>query len=246
MRKNALSKKPNFPRRQFMHTSPVTGEDYTVGDGGRHFDLSPTKIKEAVENQARWAEGAQSPYVGVSPELAQVYKARREIKDWYEGLQRAEIALATASTDEAKAEAERVKIHYQTVLAESFALLGEYEEALACLPLSDRVRRQEYQDLLDALTRTDDCACTLENHPYLVTLDRLHKMVYDPATGQMRAVVACNVCNQLSVKGISRELATHREARAQAAQIPEGSMAEIKELLTSRGLTAERYFGPNR
>lgn len=238
-----MAKKPTFPKRIFTGKTP-SGEAFQIGDGGAHFDLTAAKLKEAVEDQAKWAEQAQSPFTGVSPEQAGVNKARREIGDWHVALEQTEIALAVAKGRAAKAELKVRRDHFKTLVAEAFATLGLFAEALAMVPKGDKLRRAEWKALQDALNRTEDCPCTVENHPFLVTLDRLHKMVFNAATGQMVPVVACNICNQLSVKGISNDLAKHREVRAKAAQIAQGRAPDVAHAaLRQAGLTSEKVFG---
>lgn len=127
----------DVPREVFQHKLP-TGETYTVGDGGRHFEISPEQLKESIENQATWAARSQSPFLGVSPEIAGIYRAARSAKDHFEALERTNVALAASRDPAQQKEIETIRDRYATMLAEALATLGRFDEALSVLPMGDK------------------------------------------------------------------------------------------------------------
>jgi hypothetical protein len=236
-----MAKKPTFPNKTFTHKNPLTGESYQIGDAGKHFQLTPEKLKAVVADQAAWAERSQSPYVGLTPQMSIVNRARRELPDWYEGLQQVELALATAKRGKKELKAKRD--HFLGLIAECFGILGQYDEAIALSPRGYKVQRKEWKALQKAVAKADGCDCSIEDHPFLASKERVHAHVFNPATGQMTPIVACNVCNELSVKTISPELAKQRDIRAKAAGIAQGKAHDVAHKdLTTAGLTAEKVF----
>jgi hypothetical protein len=239
----------DVPRRVFRHKLP-TGEAYTIGDGGKHFEISSEKLKESVENQAAWAAQSQSPYLGVSPEMATVYRAARAAKDWYDALERSNIALASSRNREQKKEIKATRDRYATMLAEALATLGHFDEALSVLPMGDKQRRKDYRTLKKALERPDSDTCStkcqkaFDANPTLVTKDNHHAWQWDPRVNRLRSVIRCSQCGFLNVKDIPTEIVAHREARAKARQLSEGrNPHEAHEALRQAGLTSERVFG---
>ena len=239
----------DVPRRVFRHKL-VTGEEYQIGDHGKHFEISPEKLKESIENQAAWAAQSQSPYLGVSPEMATVYRAARAAKDWYDALERTNVALASTHNREQQKEIKATRDRYATMLAEALATLGHFDEALSVLPMGDKQRRKDYRAIKKALERPDADTCsvkcqkTFDANPTLVTKDNHHAWQWDPRVGRLRSVVRCSQCGFLNVKDIPAEIQVHREARAKARQLSEGrDPHDANEALVQAGLTSERVFG---
>lgn len=233
-----------FPKKTFTHALPKSfgGGTYQIGDKGAHFELTPEKLAEAVKQQAELAETVQSPFLNVSPQMSIVNRARRELPDWYESLQQVEIALSIAKRKQKK-ELHVRRNHFLGLIAESLAILGDFQMAIAVSPKGYKIQRKEWKVLAAALADTDGCDCSIENHVFLATKERVHKEVFDPATGKMRVLVACNVCNKVSAKAPSPELVKHRDARAQAAGLARGKThAQAHRELRDHGLTAEKVL----
>lgn len=248
--KNKTLVPKGVPRRIFRHKLP-TGKEYQIGDGGKHFEITPEKLKEAVDNQATWADQSQSPYLGVTPEMASVYRAARAAKDWHEALQQTNIVLASTRNREKKKEVKSARDRYATMLAEALATLGHFDEALSILPKGEKDRRRDYQALKKALERPDTDTCgvkcdkAFEQNTGLVTKENHHAWQWDPRVKRLRSVIRCAQCGMMNVKDIPAEIQAHRELRAKARQLSEGrDPHDACEALKQAGLTSEKVFAP--
>lgn len=198
------------------------GQAVTIGDAGAHRDLTPAKLAESAEDQEKWAAKAESPFIQESPQLAAFVRARRQIPEWQQSVDviKADLRKRSIKPDERAFLKERL-IHFETVLAETLAMAGEYAEAAKVTPVKEL--REEYKRIVEAIKRPDDeqCKCDQSN-PNILTKEGIVKWVWSKKHRQMMPLIACHHCGEWNVKPETPEISRLRGLRRQAEKMTEG------------------------
>jgi hypothetical protein len=223
------------------------GSEYVIGDKGRHLDLTPERVEASIREQARLAES--SPYISVSPQMAQVLHARRVAVDWLEGLKQTELELHQRHTKAERKDLQRLFNHYSKLLAEALATMGEFEQALTVLPKNEVALRKEFQAMHRAVWLDDDarcgekCAKAIEMNPNLVTAERVHKYVFSKKHGKILPAIACGHCGAFNVRPPDGQLLARMTARQRADDlIKDKSPNDAVATLRANKLTAEHVL----
>lgn len=220
--------------------------EYQIGDGGAHLRLSPKKLQQANENQDEWAT---SPHLLVSSGMARVQKARREALTWLEGARAIDLELHQPHTKQERKELNGRLHHFLTLLAESLAACGNYDEALLVLPRHRIDLRREYEAAQKAIDRDDNERCGPEceevfaGTPSVVTRERVVNYVWSRRHGALVPLIACTSCGALNARPADGALADQIAARSRAVGLAHGKRPdEIRRVLTNARLTSDEVF----
>lgn len=221
-------------------------EEYQIGDGGKHLQLTAEKLAESAQNQAEWNN---SPHVSLSPAMAQVHKARREALEWLQAGRVVELELHQPHTKQERKEIKARFNHLMTLLAEALAVCGNYDEALMVLPRHRVDLRREFERVRGAIDRPDDercgegCKRAFDADPTKVTAESVEKYVFDPRTQRMTPMIRCSSCGEVNVRMADGALAKQIEVRARAVELTKGKKPdEAKRILSEAKLTSEQVF----
>lgn len=115
-------------------------------------------------------------------------------------------------------------------MAESYAVLGQYDEAIKLE--KDKIKRREYLEVLEAINRDDDDFCTCENQKGDIELTNQYvkKEIFSPKHNKLMPVVTCRSCGHSNVTYTPKDLTKLRQARKLAVAM-RGNHKTTKEVL---------------
>ncbi len=178
----------------------------------KKLQITPDKQEQIDQEQKEWAQ--RSPFASPSGLQMEQSNAAVFIRDMEQAIKdgfKADNALKSR-------------------MAESYAILGHYQKSVQLE--SDKLKRREYLEILEAIDRddTEECNCETQKGDLELATQFVKKDVWSPKHNRIMPLVVCMKCGHANVRTLPTDLRKLREARRKAVSI-KGSHQTTKQVL---------------
>lgn len=218
----------------------------------KKFQITKEMLAKSDEEQARLAAAAALPFGSMSPQDAERARSvviAENLRNTLVDL-RNQIGIAITTGEGNLEELREAVVAVRHQRAERLAIIGRYDLAAAEEP--DPVFKAHYIEILEAVWRDDDEACSCEDvrgsgEHADITVPRhfIKEEIWSLKHSAVVPLVKCNVCGHLNaVPVIPRQLQRQRALRAKALQLvgqPDAQERVMSPEQAARTLTAQGH-----